>query len=132
VAEVVEGHIRALQGTHLLDVASSDQHTVKPWFDGRLDFAPPVRDLAASGFPLLGGRLERLRGRPAAALVYGRARHVINLFVQPAPGSAAPEATTREGYNVMAWREDGMAFDTVSDVAAPDLARFVAAFRAAR
>jgi anti-sigma factor RsiW len=116
--EVVAAHIRALQPGHLDDVASSNQHTVKPWFDGRIDFAPPVKDLAASGYPLIGGRLDYLGGRPVAALVYRHAKHIIDLFVWPsAAGSPTASATAeRKGYNIVHWSDRGMTFWAVSDL----------------
>ena len=122
---LVAGHIRALQPGHLMDVASADQHTVKPWFDGRLDFAPPVKDLKPEGFPLMGGRLDYVADRPVAALVYGRRQHVIDLFVWP-EGRRVPGADTFEhsGYNVVRWHRDGMVFSAVSDLGAPELAEF--------
>ncbi|MCW3474505.1 anti-sigma factor family protein [Limobrevibacterium gyesilva] len=122
--ELVAGHIRALQPGHLTDVASSDQHTVKPWFDGRIDYAPPVMDFVAQGFPLVGGRLDYIGGRPVAALVYRRDKHPIDLFVWPSQGSAEPVMDTRNGYNVLRWARDGMAFRAVSDLNAKELADF--------
>ena len=98
--------------THLTDVASTDQHTVKPWFDGKLDFAPPVKDLRESGFPLVGGRLDYVAGRPAAALVYARQKHFINLFVWPMkqPGiDTTPRAAEQNGYHLIQWSHEGMA-----------------------
>ena len=125
--EVVAGHIRALQPGHLMDVASTDQHTVKPWFDGRLDFAPPVRDFKAEGFPLVGGRLDYLAGRTVAALVYQRRQHVIDLYVWPDGRHVdlGPANGDRSGYNIMRWSRDGMAFWAVSDLNAQELAEFV-------
>jgi anti-sigma factor RsiW len=128
---VVSDHIRALQPGHLTDVVSTDQHTVKPWFDGRLDFAPPVKDFKAAGFPLQGGRLDYLDGKQAAALIYQRGRHVIDLFVWPEAGHAAAGATTGSlhGYNYVRWHADGMAFWAVSDLEADQLGDFVRLMR---
>lgn len=124
---VVAGHIRALQPGHLMDVVSTDQHTVKPWFEGRLDFAPPVTDLAAQGFPLAGGRLDYLAGRPVAALVYRRAQHVINLYVWPDGSHLERGRSTgsHSGYNYIRWGKDGMAFWAVSDLNPQELGEFV-------
>lgn len=128
VADLTSSHIRSLLAAHLTDVASTDQHTVKPWFDGKLDFAPPVRDLRESGFPLLGGRLEVIDGHPAAALVYGRQKHYLNLFIWPAK-SAEPhtlQVTQRNGYNVAQWSDGKMNLNVVSDLNETDLRVFVA------
>ena len=124
--DVLSAHLRSLAGTHLLDVPTSDQHTVKPWFGGKLDFSPTVKEVA--GFPLLGGRLEYFEGHPAAALVYGRRNHVINLFVWPS--AAGPEsAETRNGYHIRTWSGGGMAFWAVSDLNEAELGEFVTGFR---
>jgi anti-sigma factor RsiW len=120
--EIVSAHIRALQPGHLLDVPSTDKHTVKPWFDGRLDFAPPVRDFAAQGYPLIGGRLDYVAGREVAALVYRRDKHLIDLFIWP--GSQPASFTTVQGYNLYAWSADGMNFRAVSDLESTQLNRF--------
>jgi anti-sigma factor RsiW len=125
--DLVAAHIRALQPDHLVDVVSTDQHTVKPWFDGRLDYAPPVRDFAAAGFPLIGGRLDYVDGRPVAVLVYRRGRHIIDLFVWPGGGGAT--GGTKQGYVVEGWSQDGMRFRAVSDVAPADLALFARLWR---
>jgi anti-sigma factor RsiW len=126
VTQVLAAHVRSLQPGHLTDVASTDQHTVKPWFDGRLDYAPPVSDEAAEGFPLLGGRLDYVNGRPVAALVYGRRLHRINLFVWPERnGSLGPAHAERDGYNVVHWTRGDMTFWAVSDLDRSDLAVFV-------
>jgi anti-sigma factor RsiW len=127
VPDIVAAHIRALQPGHLVDVASTDQHTVKPWFDGRLDYAPPVRDFAAQGFPLVGGRLDYLADRPIAALVYRRDKHLIDVFVWP--GDRATADSTTQGYNVAGWTQDGMNFRAVSDLNAAELADFVRLLR---
>jgi anti-sigma factor RsiW len=120
VPDIVAAHIRALQPGHLVDVGSSDQHTVKPWFDGRLDYAPPVRDFAAQGFPLIGARLDYLAGRPVAVLVYGRDKHLIDVFVWP--GDHAASAAASQGYNVDSWTQGGMNFRAVSDLNPTELA----------
>ncbi len=124
--DVVSAHIRSLTGTHLLDVPSSDHHTVKPWFNGKLDFSPVVKDV--DGFPLLGGRLEYLEGHPAAALIYGRRGHMINVFTWPSAAAAGVEET-RNGYHVQNWWSDGMAFWAVSDLNEEELREFVAIYR---
>lgn len=125
-ANLLSAHLRSLNGAHLLDVPSSDQHTVKPWFGGKLDFSPPVKDVA--GFPLLGGRLEYFEGHAAAALIYGRRAHVINLFVWPS--APAPESSqTRSGYHLRSWSANGMAFWAVSDLNEAELGQFVSAYR---
>lgn len=128
--ELVADHIRALQPGHLEDVVSTDQHTVKPWFDGRLDFAPPVKELAAAGFPLKGGRLDYVNGRPVAALVYQRAKHIIDLYIWPQSGGAgAPQPAERNGYHVVHWTQNGMTFWAVSDVERTQLLDFANAWR---
>jgi anti-sigma factor RsiW len=126
-ADVFSAHIRSLAGEHLLDVPSSDQHTVKPWFNGKLDFSPPVKFL--DGFPLLGGRLEYFDGKPAAALVYGRGKHVINLFVRPEAASVRESEETRNGFHMESWSDGGMEFRAVSDLNEADLLRFVSLYR---
>jgi anti-sigma factor (TIGR02949 family) len=130
VAEaVVDAHVRALMADHLLDVPSSDQHTVKPWFVGRIDFAPPVADLSADGFALAGGRLDYVAGRPAAALVYRRRQHTIDLFVWPDPAGGPEETEVVRGFNVRRWSRGGMSFRAVSDIGAAELAAFAAALQ---
>jgi anti-sigma factor RsiW len=123
---VIGSHIRSMQVDHLTDVPTSDQHTVKPWLSARLDVSPPVRDLKEEGFPLVGGRLDYVDGHPAAAVVYQRARHVINLFAWAAPGKPdeAFHTEMRQGFNLVTWRRGGMVFYAVSDVEAEQLATF--------
>jgi len=121
--EIVADHLRSLMANHLTDVTSTDQHTVKPWFNGKLDFAPPVNDFAAEGFPLIGGRLDYLDGRPVAALVYQRRLHPINLFVWTAPEKYADKATqqTRQGYSILFWARDGMTYCAISDLTVDEM-----------
>jgi anti-sigma factor RsiW len=125
--EIVSSHVRSLMANHMLDVVSTDQHTVKPWFNGRLDFSPPVKNLAEQEFPLIGGRLDYLGGRSVAALVFQRHKHVINLFIWPAreSGSKPVPVATIQGYNVIRWSEAGMVFWAVSDLNETELMEFV-------
>jgi len=124
--QLIASHVRSLMADHLTDVASSDQHTVKPWLDTKLDFAPPVIDLSSEGFPLIGGRLDYLDNRPVAALVYGRRKHFINLFVWPAASdeAKAPKTITREGYQLLHWADSDFNYWAVSDVNVNDLQLF--------
>jgi anti-sigma factor RsiW len=126
VDEVVADHVRSLLATHLLDVPSTDQHTVKPWFDGKLKFAPPVQDFADHGFRLIGGRLDYLNGQEVAAAVYQKNKHIINLFLWPAESNrnGSPRSFSRNGYNIIHWNYDGFDRWAVSDVSAADLEAF--------
>jgi anti-sigma factor RsiW len=130
-SQLVDAQARSLQAQHLVDVATSDRHTVKPWFNGKVDFAPPVVDLAAQGFPLVGGRLDHLAGHDAAAIVFRRRAHVINLFVWKGAGPAAPTLEHREGYSLVHWSRGGLVFWAVSDVDPADLLAFQKAYAAA-
>jgi mycothiol system anti-sigma-R factor len=121
-AEIVDAHIRSLQPGHLTDVTSTDQHTVKPWFDGKISFAPPVRDFAEEGFPLVGGRLDVLQGQNVAALVYGRRKHFINVFVWPEPVADKGQYTgSKNGYQWISWRQGELRLCAVSDTNRDDL-----------
>jgi anti-sigma factor RsiW len=129
--EVVADHIRSMMANHLTDVLSSDQHTVKPWFDGKIDFAPDVYDFSRQGFVLVGGRLDYLDNRPVAAIVYRHAKHVINLFVWPVSRPADSGAVTEihQGYNIVHWTESGMAYWAVSDMSLDGLKNFAQMMR---
>jgi len=129
--ELIDSHLRSLLGSHLTDVASSDQHTVKPWFAGRSEVAPPAVDLAGEGFPLVGGRLDVIAGKPVPALVYRRREHVINLFVLPTSRGDFGATLARRGYTLRHWKEGDLGFWAASDAAPSELAEFERVFRAA-
>ena len=133
LGDVVSAHVRSLQGEHLTDVQTSDQHTVKPWFNGKLDISPPVVDLTAQGFTLIGGRLDYLDGKTVASIVYRRRQHVINLFVADGAASEYQRAKldTMQGFNIRRWTAGGLDFFAVSDINAEELAEFVDKFEAA-
>jgi len=130
--EIVSSNIRSLMADHMLDVVSTDQHTVKPWFNGKLDFSPPVKDLAAQEFPLIGGRLDYIGGRSVAALIFHRNKHVINLFIWPTTekDSKPTASASIQGYNVIHWSEANMAFWAVSDLNEKELMEFVQDYEA--
>jgi anti-sigma factor RsiW len=123
---VVDSHISSMMADHLTDVRTSDQHTVKPFLSSHLNVSPPVRELSAQGFPLVGGRVDYVDGHPAAAVVYRRDKHVINLFAWASPGQsdAGFHATSRQGFNVVTWRADGITYFAVSDLEADQLGTF--------
>jgi anti-sigma factor RsiW len=133
LGDIVSAHVRSLQGDHLTDVQTSDQHTVKPWFNGKLDIAPPVVDLTAKGFMLLGGRLDYIDGQAVASIVYRRRQHVINLFVTQgaASESHAAQLQTMQGYNIRRWAAQGLEFFAISDINGEELQEFVEKFDAA-
>jgi anti-sigma factor RsiW len=126
LAEIASAHVRSLLADHLTDVASTDQHTVKPWFAGRIDYAPPVRNFAAQGFELIGGRLDYLDGRAVASLVYRRQKHAINVFIWPDDRAPVePHFDLRDGFNIVRWRKGGMRGAAVSDLNAAELSELV-------
>jgi anti-sigma factor RsiW len=128
--DIVADHVRSLMATHLTDVLTSDQHTVKPWFTGKLDFSPQVRDLSADGFELVGGRLEYLDGHNAAAIVYQRRKHVINVFSWLLAGSdEGPHAQAQQGFNIIQWKQGGIYYCAVSDLNSQELSELVALLR---
>ncbi len=131
--EALDSHLRSLMLGHITDVQSTDQHTVKPWFNGKLDYSPPVTDFAQQGFPLTGGRLDSLNGRAVAVLVYQRRQHLINVYVWPAPGLGDVNVgeTVRQGYNMLHWTRAGMNWWIVSDLNAEELKSFANLLRAA-
>ena len=123
--EVFTSHVRSLMPGHLSDVVSTDQHTVKPWFNGRLDFSPPVHDFSGRGYPLLGGRLDYLHGRPVAALVYGRRQHIINVFLWPEAGPRGEgRPVARQGYNLLHWTTPEYTYWVASDLGLSELTGF--------
>lgn len=132
--QVIAGHARSVVTGRLVEVASSDQHTVKPWLSSKLDFSPPVPDLAGAGYPLAGGRLDYLDHRPVAALVYRHRQHVINLFVWPddKSGGARPETLAKNGYNVVRWTDAGMSYWAISDVNPAELKTFTELYASAK
>jgi anti-sigma factor RsiW len=128
--QLVSNHIRSLMVGHLTDVATSDQHVVRPWFNGKVDIAPPVPELSADGFPLVGGRLDYVDGHVAPAIIYKRRLHTVNLFIWPAEGRLLNETRTarRDGYSLVEWTSGGLRYAAVSDIEPADLQRFKTAF----
>ena len=130
--EVLASHVRSLMPDHLTDVRSSDQHNVKPWFNGRLDYSPSVPRLEEQGFPLIGGRIDYVAGRPVAVVVYGRRQHMINVFSWPSPGAeVVPEMSASNGYTMIHWRSRGSEHWVLSDVNVAELQSFAALLRGA-
>jgi mycothiol system anti-sigma-R factor len=129
--EIIDSHLRSLLADHLTDVASSDSHTVKPWFAGRTELSPPGVDLAAEGFPLVGGRLDLIQGKPVPALVYRAGKHIINVFVLPASAGDHAGTVGRRGYTLRHWREGDLGYWAVSDAGPDEFANFERTFRAA-
>jgi len=128
--EIVADHVRSLMATHLTDVLTSDQHTVKPWFTGKLDFSPQVRDLSPQGYDLIGGRLDYLAGHSVAAIVYQRRKHVINLLTWPSDDAdEQPKSSAQQGFNLIEWRQAGMYYCAVSDLNQAELMDFVSMLR---
>jgi anti-sigma factor RsiW len=128
--EIVNDHVRSLMPGHLTDVVTSDQHTVKPWFTGKIDFSPQVRDLSADGFELVGGRLEYLDGHSAAAIVYQRRKHVINLFTWPTSAAdEEPRTSAQQGFNLVEWKQGGMYYCAISDLNRQELTELASLLR---
>ena len=128
--DLAAAHIRSLIGTHMVDVETSDRHTVKPWFNGKTNLSPPVVDLADAGFPLVGGRLDYVGGETAAVLVYRRNQHVLNLFLWPEHGGPAMASAGRKsGYDVISWEQDGLNAALVSDLNHQELSQFQSLWR---
>ncbi|SRR5260221_12919041 len=130
--QLLASHVRSLMVAHLTDVVSSDQHTVKPWFTGKLDYAPPVIDLQAQGFPLVGGRLDYLDGRAVASLVYRHGQHTINVFIRPAREQQSQKVTALQGFHLARWTQGDMQFWAISDVGTDEMGKFVSAFQSQR
>jgi anti-sigma factor RsiW len=131
LGDIVSAHVRSLQANHLTDVQTSDQHTIKPWFNGKVDIAPPVVDLTAKGFMLLGGRLDYIDGQAVASIVYRRRSHVINLFVTQGAPIEQAKLQTMQGYNIRRWTAQGLEFFAISDINGEELQEFVEKFDAA-
>ena len=125
IDEVVSSHVRSLMEGHVTDVISSDQHTVKPWFTGKIDFSPPVYDFTQQGYPLIGGRLDYLEHQTTAALVYQRNKHIINVFIAPTTeGDSRMHSLSKRGFNIVFWRQNGQTFKAISDINKDELWRF--------
>ncbi len=125
--QLVSSHVRSLQPGHLMDVQTTNQHIVKPWFNGRIDFAPPVPELADQGFPLAGGRLDSIDGKTVAAIIYHRRLHTVNLYVWPA-SDAGNRSLVKDGFAVEEWSRGGLRYAAISDIPAPELRQFAKLF----